>query len=121
MNMNWTQGVVFGLVALLAVLVAAGCLVLLLAGGGLAGYGFGGAGWCPRCAGGAYGTTYGPGTGGLPRVGGYGPMIGFTGPLFGLLMMGAVIGLPVLVIALLFAGLLAWWQPHPITHKETNQ
>jgi len=109
-------------VALLVVLVGAGCLVLLLAGGGLAGYGFGGAGWCPRYPGGAYGAAYGPGAGGgTPQLGGYGPMMGFMGPLFGLLMMGVVFGLPVLVLALLFIGLLAWW-PRPIKHtEETNQ
>jgi len=113
-QINWTQVTIFGLVALLVVLVAGGCLVLLLAGGGLASYGFGGAGWCPRCPG--YGRIYGSGYG--P---GYGPMMGFMGPLFGLLMMGVVFGLAVLVIALLFIGLLAWWRPRPTTDKDTNQ
>lgn len=111
-QINWTQVAVFGLVALLVFLVGGGCLVLLLgamAGGGMmGGYGYGGgSGLCPWCGRptGGYGSEPG---GMMPGMGGYGySPFGFLWPILSLLIMGAVIGVPILLI-LLLVGLLAW-------------
>jgi hypothetical protein len=102
-RIHWAQVAVFGLVALLVFLVGGGCLILLLAGttgGGMMG-GSGGTGWCPWCG---QPIGGGPGRGGM--MGGYGSS-GFMGSIFSLLMMGAVIGVPLLLI-LLVIGVLVW-------------
>ncbi|MFX1411569.1 MAG: hypothetical protein ACFFA6_14550 [Promethearchaeota archaeon] len=135
-QINWTQVAVFGLVALLVFLVGSGCLVLLLAGtagGGMmmGGYGYGGGqGLCPWCGQptGGYGPSYspgsGPGSGGMmPGMGGYGyNPFGFLWPIFSLLVMGAVIGIPILLV-LLLVGLLTWlvrgaWRSSPASGEE---
>lgn len=117
-QINWPQVAVLGLVALLVFLVAGGCLVLLLAGtagGGMmmGGYGYGGGqGLCPWCGQptGGSGPGYSPGPGGMmPGMGGYGyNPFGFLWPILSLLVMGAIVGVPVLLLVLLLVGLLVW-------------